>query len=341
MNLTVRNALVLLSIATALTACGDDTSAVADAGDAPNAGSSGDGDGGDGDGDGDGDAGGGYADPDAEVTVPREFLADAGDGWLTLITGEWSLPAGEEGYICARFTLPEDTYVSAMKPLIPLGTHHTVLTIGEPSGPDGITECDAFQNHSQQVGGSGVGTDPQIMPDGVAVRLLAGQQLLLNLHLFNSGEEEISGQSGTLIRTVDEAEVDNAAEIILAGTIDLSIPPGETTVQTGRCTFTQPGTVFAVLPHMHMLGVHMKVTAETAADGDIVLVDEDYSFEQQDSYDIDFVELEVGDTLKVECTYTNDREEMVEFGDSSRAEMCFAGVMRYPAANGANFTCIN
>jgi hypothetical protein len=164
---------------------------------------------------------------------------------------------------------------------------------------------------------------------------------LLNLHLFNATTEANRGKSGTLVRMMEESEVEKLAEAVLARTISFTIPPGETTTHTGRSTFTEPGTIFAVLPHMHQLCVYMKVTAETAATGDHVLFDGPYDFDDQDQYDIDMLELEAGDTVKVDCTYTNDTQEAVGFGDSSLAEMCFAGLMRFPTKDSAGFTCVN
>ena len=50
------------------------------------------------------------------------------DGWTSLMEGDWSLGAGEEGYFCIYATVPRDIYIKAFRPLIPLGTHHTVVT---------------------------------------------------------------------------------------------------------------------------------------------------------------------------------------------------------------------
>ena len=61
---------------------------------------------------------------------------DGSDGWRTLITGEWAMPPGAEGYVCARQTIDEDLYVNGFDAIKPLGTHHTLLTMGAPNAPD-------------------------------------------------------------------------------------------------------------------------------------------------------------------------------------------------------------
>ena len=38
-----------------------------------------------------------------------------------------------------------------------------------------------------------------------------------------------------------------------------------------------------------------------------------------------------------ECTYENDTDRLVSFGQSTLDEMCFAGLTRYPAQPGSSF----
>jgi hypothetical protein len=250
---------------------------------------------------------------------------------------DWELPAGAEGYRCVRVTVPEDVYISAFNPLIPLGTHHTVLSVNdEPDAEDGITECTAFVNGPVQLGGSGVGTEPIELPEGVAVRVREGQQLLLNLHLFNISDEPLQGTSGILVKTMDEADVVHRSNAMLAGPIDLEIPPGRV-VQSGRCTFGEPATIFGFMPHMHQLGVHMKATIVREG-GDMVMMDQPYSFDEQIVEVIEPIEMGAGDYVEIECTYENGTDDTVMWGDSSLQEMCFIGLLRYPEVD--NSVCV-
>lgn len=275
-------------------------------------------------------------------SVPDDFLGDAGDGWKTLITGHWEIEAGTETYRCVRFTVPEDVNASAFRALSPRGTHHTVLTVAEnATESDGITKCSAQTNAQRNLGGSGVGTNDFFLPEGVAMRLRAGQQLLLNLHLFNVSDSALSGVSGTLIKTAKESDVKEWAEGVLAGPVNLTIPVGGPTVQSGNCTFKEDATIFAVLPHMHQLGIHLKTTAHSSLEGDVVMHDGDYSFDEQIVYPFDKpVKMKAGDKVQIDCTYMNTTSKTVNFGDSSLAEMCFAGLFRYPSTPG-NFLCTN
>ncbi|HMJ12061.1 MAG TPA: hypothetical protein VK524_11640, partial [Polyangiaceae bacterium] len=182
----------------------------------------------------------GSSDDDDEPTDTRE--------WRTIISGEWSMPESKEGYSCVRQTIQEDLIVNGFEAIIPLGTHHTLLTMGEPNAPDGLAPCTAGTNRTLSVFGSGVGTNPLIFPPGVAMRIPAGMQLLLNLHLFNTGRGELTGLSGTRISTVDESQVEHWAKGVLAGEVRFSLPPGQITTTTGYCTMDKDVTIFAVAP---------------------------------------------------------------------------------------------
>ncbi|MET0594147.1 MAG: hypothetical protein ABW133_15710 [Polyangiaceae bacterium] len=257
--------------------------------------------------------------------------------WKTLLTGDWTMAPGTEGYICVRKTLEEDTFVKVFDAINPPGTHHTLLTIGEPDAPDGTAPCGAGTNRTQSVFGSGVGNVPLTFPKDVAFKMKKGQQLLLNLHLFNTTASPINGTSGTKFKTIVDAPVQ--AEGLLAGTIRLDLPPAATTTSIGYCTMSIDSTLFAVSQHMHVLGVHEKMVLERASGGEQLLFDGPYNFEEQRYYEITPVEVKKGDKVRVECTHNNTTANRVTFGESTLQEMCFAGLYRYPA-DGSNFMCI-
>jgi hypothetical protein len=259
--------------------------------------------------------------------------------WRTLITGDWKMAPGTEGYVCVRKTIEEDMIVSTFDAINPKGTHHTLLTMGDPDAPDGTTACNAGTNRTLSVFGSGVGSVPLSMPKGVGFRIKKGTQLLLNLHLFNTGTVEITGTSGTRFKTIAEADAPVAAETLLAGTTRIDLPPGQTTTSTGYCTMSLDSTIFAVSQHMHLLGAYEKIAVEHAAGGEELLYEGPYNFEEQRYYDIKPIEVKKGDRVRVECTHNNTTPNRVTFGESTLTEMCFSGIFRYPADN-SPFMCI-
>jgi hypothetical protein len=276
----------------------------------------------------------------AAGTVGREALptraepakqADISD-WQKLVDGAWELAGGEEGYRCARLTATEDLYIKEFQPIAPLGTHHTLLSVNEePTGPDGIEECGANDNGHVTLLGSGVGENYSSgpLPEGVAYKIPKGSQVNLNLHLFNVQDDALEGVSGVKIRTTTADKVKQFAQVTLAGTVQLAIPKGKSTSK-GTCTLKNDATLFAVSPHMHQLGSHLKAVAKPQGAEPVTLYDGPYDFNEQRQYPADMLKLSAGDTVEVECTYDNTTDREVMFGESSLDEMCFIGLYRFP-----------
>jgi len=276
---------------------------------------------GDGDNAGDPDAGGGGGAADADLP----------DGFESLVTVDWNLPppSGPEPdkYFCAKLTVQEDMLLSGFSSISPIGTHHLVLSVGSPDGPDGSFECDFIQNQGTLLFASGVGTDDFNFPDGVALPVQAGQQLFLNVHTFNASDHAIAGTSGVAVKKVEQA--DTIAEFTFAGTIAIHIDAGDPNPEaSGTCTIDQNGTILNWWPHMHQLGKHMLIELN----GDAVQ-DEDFNFMEQKNYPTNR-QVSVGDQIGVTCSY-NESDVDVTFGDSSNREMCFVGFYRYPATGNA------
>jgi hypothetical protein len=273
--------------------------------------------------------GGGTLTSSTATNTPTSTGTGVPGDWTTLIQGTWSLAPGTEGYWCALKTFPEDVYIKAFRALAPPGTHHTLL-LEQPGGgqPDGEFACGPTLG-ADMIHASGVGSDDLTFPDGVAAKIPAGTQLMLNLHLFNATGSQLSGVSGTLVQVVPASAVQQVAEMVLGGSTQISVPPfGMETVEA-KCTFPTATTISTVWPHMHQYGTYMKVTYEGAS-GTKVLHDAPYAFGEQKYYPIDPLSVAPGDAVRIACSYTNPTGNTITWGDSSKAEMCFAGLYLYP-----------
>lgn len=272
------------------------------------------------------DGGGDGQEPDAAGGADASAAGD----YQSLVTTDWTLPAPTSStpdqYFCARLTVQEDMIVSGFRTISPNGTHHTVLSAGDPNGPDNPGEpCEVQNMHQTILYASGVGTDDFVFPEGVGVRVQAGQQLHLNVHTFNATDFELSGTSGVAAKLVPAVETE--AEFTIVGPIGFSIPgDGKPFQVSGSCPVSQDITVLNWWPHMHKLGSHQTIEVN----GEVVH-DEPFSFTEQVNYPTSR-QLAAGDNVRVTCTFVNDTGAAVPFGDSSNQEMCFAGSYRYPKA---------
>ena len=265
------------------------------------------------------------------------------DDFAAIASRSWTIPPGEY-YKCTRVRLDRDVVVSAFRSLAPQGTHHAVLTVASlANGPLGDYDCEAGSLDYRMIYASGVGTPDYAFPEGIGIRIPSGYYLNLNLHLFNLTEGDMSGESGVLIKEIDEADLTDEAEMVFGGTQNITIPSGGATHSaSGGCEMDAPATLLSLWPHMHQLGTASR-TVLTRDNVPQTLFDEPYSFAEQTFYEPQApVELLAGDQLMVTCDYVNNTGDTVYFGDSSTQEMCFTGMIRYPKrANSDLFDCVD
>jgi hypothetical protein len=281
---------------------------------------------------------------DAPGTQPDAFVPD---GFTRLIGGAWSLTPGQlDTYRCVRLTIPAETYITNIVAQAPTGTHHTVLSISSSrtAGPDGEYACDVGEIGTQMLYASGVGTSPLDFPAGVGLKIPAGTQLHLNLHLFNASDQPLSGESAIHIKSPATPPA-TLAEMVFAGAFGINLPPAtggqppQPRNVSGGCTVATGYNLFAVWPHMHQLATHQKVEL-THMGTTTMLHDLDFHFAEQTYYlKTPIVQVMAGDQIRVTCTYLNTTGTTVRWGDSSNQEMCFSGFYRYPALNDGLAKC--
>jgi hypothetical protein len=275
---------------------------------------------------------------DASVGTPDAYVPPT--GYTKLIGRTWSLNAGDTDiYRCVRVTIPTDMYITSIEAQAPIGTHHTVLSIAGSngtSGPDGEQNCLVSTLGLQMLYASGVGTSPLNFPTNVGVKIAAGTQIHLNLHLYNAGDEGLTGESAIWVKS-QPTPPPMLAEMVFAGPLDFDIDPGPDTV-TGQCTINNNYSVFALWPHMHKLANHQKIELLRGAAQPVVLHDMAYQFAEQKYWlQTPEIQLQPQDKIRVTCSYNNTTGGVIGFGDSSDEEMCFGGMYRYPAANSILF----
>jgi hypothetical protein len=79
-----------------------------------------------------------------------------------------------------------------------------------------------------------------------------------------------------------------------------------------------------VSPHAHRTAKHMKFVVEKANGETIVMHDMPFNFEEQTTYALKPpVVIESGDRIITTCTYNNDTDRTITFGENTGNEMCF------------------
>jgi len=243
---------------------------------------------------------------------------------VELVRSHYTIPAGSELYQCQAVTMTQDLYVKRLDPIGPRGVHHTMLGFGTPGTADGVYPCGPFVGHP--VFASGVNSAGVEFPDPAVVKISAGQQIVLNLHLFNATDSELSGDAGIDAQVAAQPENYQTAGITLVGPFGFVIDASRTV--DASYTVPHAATWFALFPHMHQTGQHMRVWKAGATEE--VVSDSDFQFDAQTIINHPPVALVAGDQIRATCTYDSDGVGK-SFGDSSKSEMCFAITFAYPA----------
>jgi hypothetical protein len=270
------------------------------------------------------------SDDESETPGPTPPTTPPAGEWMLLAQQDWTLAPGDEyPDLCLKQQLTRDIYVSAIRPVHPKGTHHTFVALSDTATGERCTTAVG----TGLIYAAGVGSEGLHMPEGVALKLPAGKFLNLSLHLYNATGEELRGSSGLEVIEMDPADVVYESSPLLAGPVGFQIPPGRTTLQHS-CMVGQEVTAFALFPHMHQLGTHLKTTVTVAGETKVIH-DGDYDFEEQRQFPIGPLKFMPGDTIATECTYENPGTRNVTFGESSDTEMCFSVLFRYPNTGSA------
>jgi hypothetical protein len=198
--------------------------------------------------------------------------------------------------------------------------------------------------------GWAVGGPNNIMPEDVGMELpVPGRTMNVQWHFYNSTSSPQADASSVQICTVPRETRANIGTITWMGTEDLNgnvwaggpgMPAGKESTFTTTCRpgrGDQPIHIIGFEPHMHRIGKNMKTSVVRAGGMKEVVFDKPFVFGSETHYFVD-VEVKPGESLETSCSFMNDNDFGVPFGESSDTEMCYQFTFHYPAralSNGA------
>jgi hypothetical protein len=271
--------------------------------------------------------------PDLIVSLPKEYRVPASGPDIYR-------------YFVLPVALSEDKWIRAIevRPTAPKAVHH-MLYYGDTSGTlrktDGAKGSPGFSGlplprGTVSLGVWAAGTQPHLLPEGIARPFPKGSDLVIEHHFHPTGKEEVEKTVvGIYFAKVAPERrmlsLQLPADFGLFAGID--IPAGEK-AYTVRDSYTLPVDVegFGVSAHAHYLGKSMKLTA-TLPSGETrtLLWIKDWDFNWQDGYIFsDFLNLPKGTRLDGEVTWDNStgnarnpglQPVRVTWGEESRQEM--------------------
>jgi hypothetical protein len=246
-----------------------------------------------------------------------------------------------EFYHKFQFQVPYDAkYVGlSSKPIIDNAKvlHHWLLFhVLSDTGQDGqhADELLGIQTGSELLSGWAPGGNPPELPPGVGEEMPPPKGFAtLEFHYYNTTGVAQPDRSGVRICATTKTPA-QVATLTWLGTENISIPAHSMGTATGNCTpgggATEDIHFIFSSPHMHKLGIHMTTVINRQDGMSETVVDNPFSFNDQRQYPITNV-VHPGDTLTTTCTFMNDTDSVVGFGESTTSEMCYNFVLSYPA----------
>jgi len=251
------------------------------------------------------------------------WTQEALENAFVLETDEFTVDAGSERYLCYVTSVEEDMAVDGFYFEAQPAVHHFLLSKTIGAEPQGFSECDVlFRFTWSPLFGAGASTTSLEIPDGAGHLLKKGNRLLIQLHLLNPTPEVIRDRVKIRMRRAINEDLEPIG-IYAFGTTEIDLPPGKETAVENRCQMPRDVEIVAVLPHMHTRGTSMVFEAGEDPDNleEIFRID-DWDFEKQ------FVEgrtltIPEGAHTKTTCSYLNESDSPIVFGESTYDEMCF------------------
>ena len=283
----------------------------------------------------------------AEDPVGPEYLPCDADSLVLAGAaggGGFEVPVVDDLYACFVFDSPftADQQGIAWAPVIDdarVVHHMLLLTSDDPDLEAGsaVPDCASLTVGSNMVMGWAPGSKNFIMPDDVGLELPdPGDKLILQVHYNNAaGHMDVADESGFAMCTTPESR-ENAAGTLWLGTLDISIPPGETGFAAGDCNtnrLDEPVNLMMSWPHMHEYG--RSIRTDIVRDGEAAieeLVDvSPWNWDNQIYYPHEPpVVVNPGDTLRTTCGFENTTGDTLVWGEGTGDEMCFNFVLAYP-----------
>jgi len=171
-------------------------------------------------------------------------------------------------------------------------------------------------------------------PADVGMEMPTGAgSLRLDMHYFNTNSPTAAAdKSGVEVCVVKGAHLRKNSAAVTMSLTSIGglggLAPANTANHdaVGTCVVnaTQPVHLMAAAPHAHKYAVHMKFTVKRKDGTEVVMHDAPFQFGEQGTYALDpEVIVNTGDVITTTCTYTNNTNKNITFGESTTNEMCF------------------
>jgi len=259
-----------------------------------------------------------------------------------------NIKAGQDITLCSYLPVSEaldQTYditaSTGMQSMV--ASHHSVLYMVETERPVDTHECnDDDMVNSRYLAGAGGGDAGGVVdkiPEGIAYRVDAHRQLMIQTHWINATDKPVDGQAAYNLTVTPPSDAHQLAQLFTWTSTNITLPAGQTGHTSTSCTVQRDMAFFRLGGHAHEHGTHVSMTWTKAGAADNMFYDEawqrSYTFAPPTlNYERDqAMVVHAGDTLGISCDYNNDSSSDIIFP----LEMCTGFGFYFPGT--AQFDC--
>lgn len=253
---------------------------------------------------------------------------------------DYTVPAGEEAWVCFVFPIPvtETASVHSVEFEQTPGMHHMTISTTGLNPPDvahGDWNCsDLYDGLMDSIvsifGSQGASHDVMTLPEGVAASLPSTLDLIHEMHFVNVTDEPVEIFSRVNAYTMPEDEVE---EGIWGGQVrdeHINIPASSVHSEWSRCVFNKDVEVLFLASHTHGLGQEFTVAPFDGTEvGEIFYVNDDLHEPKITQY-VEPLLIPAGEGFEFGCTWDNPYDTPITYGTTSEDEMCNLAIVHTP-----------
>jgi hypothetical protein len=258
------------------------------------------------------------SDPPASAPPDPAETAD-----FVMESDDFTIEPGSDKYYCYTARLDSDKVFHSFS----IGSYKTVhhMFFAQTLAPEeeGVHECPVlFKPSWLPLFTTGKGGTTLELPEGSGFKLKKGDQVVMQLHLLNTGSAPVTEKVKVLANELEAGDVRYNAALYPFGTTVFELPPKQKAKVTHDCVMDLDMDIFVMFPHMHRLGTEMafQVGKDEASLADVWRGK--YDFDNQELLPKS-IPLHVGDYTRVECNFDNTTDLTIKYGETTNSEMCF------------------
>lgn len=263
-------------------------------------------------------------------------MAPGASEGIQFVMPEFVIPAGSEHMLCwvPDWVPSRDYFITRFEGYQGPGGHHVAaFSSTSPSKPGSKFDC---TNLESMVSFSPlILPDPKeqsLLPEGFAVRLPKGSNIILQSHYINTTDQDLLvSDVARFDFFLDEREPVVASYLIVHNS-ELELAPGVGKA-SAECELETSYKLLLMFGHMHGSGTHMSVELQRRGVRETIYKIDSWHWRLRDlplikAFSLsDPFQLKAGDKLYLNCYYNNQTDHAVTFPE----EMCVMVAYYYPA----------